>query len=411
MNLISPEVRVMYGETSSGIGGVSSEIVTLMPDNLSGVMQEMSWGDWLNGQITRTEYFNVEGDLLGGIVLLTVPDASILQIFTGDLQYVINRSRLYLVYIAPIPGERPVLSYAIYNELWGVTEGDVWAMGGQARWDDPNMILSPQYQRWGFWETSASPFDQVTQAISDAQRALIVNPPDILIQDEDSASEFIGRQTGFHVYTNGAPIGTIDFEYWNFWGRQPNTSIIGDGALSRVDWNLSTGNYTLLVLSAQLQAPDMVASSLYVFMDNPAYVDEVRNTAFPLLYEKIRSGNQPGVVMAVYASGDLSTATASGSTSEETVTVDVGITGGIYYATVNDPTWEDVELCRRLLSMLGQSGLKALGMYFPHAPGSGSGLNYYLSITSLVVAPRDRVLNEWGMDVGILDRVGHPELP
>jgi len=406
--LISPNIRVEYGETSGGIGGVANEMVTIFPQNLSAVMQEIQWGDWFNGRIRRTEYYAANGDLLGGMVLLNVPKSSFLQLFRGEIRYTIDRSRLYLVYVAPERGARPVLTKIVYMEYWGPTDRDRWAMGLNATWMNVN-VISSTYHRWGFWETSADPFSQVVQALENARQALNQTQPDLLSVDEDSAREILGRQTGLRLYQSGQAFGTIEFEYNQLFGRQPNTMLIGNGALSRVDWNLAVGNYTLLVLTPQVSP---VPSTLYVFLANPKKADEFRATAWPTLYERLRRGDDPNVILAVHAIGDLGKITASGTTSEgKSATVNVGTGGGINYAVLGSPTYDQVTKARRLLSLLGQGGIRAIGLYYPYAPGSGSGLDFYLATLELVTAPPERVLNEWGMDVGVLDRVGFPEIP
>lgn len=406
--LISPHIRVEYGETSSGLGGVSNEMVTLFPENKSAVMQEVQWGDWFNGRIRRTEYYAANGNLLGGMVLLNVPDASFLQLFRGEIRYTIDRSRLYLVYVAPEKDARPVLSKIVYLEYWGPTDRDHWAMGLNATWTDVN-VISSTYHRWGFWESSTDPFSQVVQALENARQALNQAQPDLLVVDEDSAREVIGRQTGFRLYKWGQAFGTIRFEYSQLFGRQPNTVLIGNGALSQVDWNLAIGTYTLLVLTPQVSP---VPSTLYVFLSDSRRADEFRATAWPTLYERLRRGDDPNVVLAVHAIGDLGKITASGTTSEgKSATVDVGTGGGINYTVLGQPTYDEVIKARRLLSLLGQGGIRTLGFYYPYAPGSGSGLDFYLATLQLTTAPRERVLNEWDLDVGLLDRVGFPELP
>lgn len=406
--LISPYIRVEYGETSSGVGGVANEMVTIFPQNLSAVMQEVQWGDWFNGRIRRTEYYAANGNLLGGLVLLNVPSVSFLQLFRGEVRYTIDRSRLYLVYVAPEKDARPALTKIVYMEYWGPTDRDRWAMGLNATWTDVN-IISPTYHRWGFWETSADPFSQVVKALENARQALNQAQPDLLVVDQDSAREIIGRQTGFRLYKSGQTLGTVEFEYNQLFGRQPNTVLIGSGALSQVDWNLTVGNYTLLVLTPQVSP---VPSTLYVFLSNPRKAREFRTTAWPTLYERFRRGDEPDVILAIHAIGDLGKITASGTTSEgKSATVDVGTGGGINYAVLGSPTFDQVSKARRLLSMLGQGGIRALGLYYPYAPGSGSGLDFYLATLQLVTAPRERVLNQWGIDVGILDRVGFAELP
>jgi len=406
--LISPNIRVEYGETSGGVGGVANEMVTIFPQNLSAVMQEVQWGDWFEGRIRRTEYYAANGNLLGGMVLLNVPRASFLQLFRGEIRYTIDRSRLYLVYIAPTKDARPVLSKIVYLEYWGPTDRDRWAMGLNATWTNVS-IINPTYHQWGFWESSADPFSQVVQALQNARQALNQSQPDLLLVDEDSAREIIGRQTGFHLYKTGQALGTIEFEYSQLFGRQPNTMLIGKGALSRVDWMLPGGDFTLLVLTPQVSP---VPSTLYIFVSNPKKADEFRATAWPTLYERLRRGDDPNVILAIHAIGDLGKITASGTTSEgERATVNVGTGGGINYAVLGSPAYDQVVKARRLLSLLGQGGIRAIGLYYPYAPGSGSGLDFYLATLQLTTAPRDRVLNEWNLDVGVLDRVGFPELP
>jgi|GEM_PF-2192151 len=404
-SLTSPNIIVDYKETHKNVGGMATEKVTMLPGNIIGVMLEVQWGDWFSGRVTRTDYFSAKGEILGGQIRLEVPNGSILQLFKGEIRYAIDRSRLYLIYVKE--DDKIILKEVRYDEVWGPNDQDRWAMGVSATWENPEQILPAQYSKWGFWETSTTPFVIVTEALEGARNSLSTIPADILIYDQDSAREIIGRQSGFNIYAKGNLVGQIDFEYSNLWGRQPNTNLIGDGALSRIDWKLSNGNYTMLALTPQASP---VASTLYVFLDDPTKANEIINTPWPTLYQTLP--NNKNVILAIHAIGDLGDIIATGKTSDGTsTTTKLGVGGGVNYTVIGNPTFEQVVLARKLLNLLGQGGIKALGMYFPYKTGSGSGLFYYVSTLQLVTADRNLVLNQWDLDVGLLDRVGYPELP
>jgi hypothetical protein len=52
------------------------------------------------------------------------------------------------------------------------------------------------------------------------------------------------------------------------------------------------------------------------------------------------------------------------------------------------------------------SGMKVLDFIFPSEPGSGSGLDYFISVSSLVFADPETALNVWNQDAGYIDRKG-----
>lgn len=404
MDLVSPNISVDYRESGNYIGGTASELVKLFPSQKTAVMQQVIWGDWREGKIKRVDYFDSSGELLGGMVGLEVEQASILQWLTAEFRYTVDRSRLYLVYTKTGGAERPQLTQIYYSENWGTTSSDKWAMGASALWNQRPGIVPESYTTWGFWESYDSPFQQATRALESARNSLQKYPPDFLSMDQDSARELIGRQTGFRLYRSGEAIGRIEFQFSNNWGRSPNTKLLENGALSRVIWTIGNKEYHLLVLTPELSP---VPSTLYVFTDNRATADALASSSWTTLYGQLGKG-YPGVIMAVHAIGDISKITDEKSVGDgKSVTVDIGSGGGLRFSSVGTPTNENVMLARNLLSLMGENGIKALGLYFPYKPGSGSGLDYYLATLSLVTAGNES-LDVWGKDIGVLDRVGFP---
>src|SRR5690349_17777736 len=86
-SILSPNIAVQYGKTTSGIGGTQSEDVTLKQIGRDGVMLSVKWGDYQKGEIQRTEYYSSSGQLLGGIVQLTVTQGSLFQWLAGNFSY------------------------------------------------------------------------------------------------------------------------------------------------------------------------------------------------------------------------------------------------------------------------------------------------------------------------------------
>lgn len=423
--LLSPEIDVKYGQTAIGAGGVEYEKATLLETAISGTSITSKYGDWFGGQVSVGQYYGRMAQICGGNIELSVRDFSILQLFTKAGVYPIDRSKLSLIYSNGCDSQKPMtLQKIVYSERYGTTSTDILAMGVTATWwTQTQQILPEKYQQFGFWENGEGAFDLVTQALEATKTSLSTNytVPNLLVIDRDSLQEVIGRQTGFVVERDGKPFGAITLTYNNTWGRAPNTQLIGTGALSRVEYELAGGEtyYTILLLTPQISP---VPSTLYIFSDDRATADGIAaSKQWVTLYPKLRAG-MPHVFMAVHAIGDLkhvtsnSTVNVSGSAGEHSVnasgdvTFNLGSTGGIAFSTLGNPRWDDVILARELLNMLGESGLRALGFYFPSEPGSGSGLDYYLSTTSLTLAPKEVALNEWNKDVGYIDRKGIVDL-
>lgn len=65
---------------------------------------------------------------------------------------------------------------------------------------------------------------------------------------------------------------------------------------------------------------------------------------------------------------------------------------------------------RNFLDLTGLPGVKALGFYYPTSQASGNGIHYFLSTSALTLVSPEKVLEKYGVDVGLLDRVGFPIL-
>jgi len=414
--LISPEIEVKYGKTTSGVGEVEFETVKI--GDLSGTSLTSKYGDFFKGKVSVGQYFGANGKLCGGIVELKVDSLSVLQIFTRSGPYPINRSKLSLLYSNYCKGGKPKLVKVIYNERWGATSADILAMGSTATWTNVKGVLSPEYQEWGFW-TKGTAFEVVTKALEQAMSNLsssAYKTPQVLTIDRDSAVELIGRQTGFVIERNGIPWGTIELDYDNLFGAAPNsTSPIANGALSRITWRIGGKYYALLQLTPRINP---VPSTLWVFVDDENTADILKNQQWVNLYDPLDNNDIPHVLLAIHGIGDLKKINTSAPVSVKgsvdgksvdasgQVTLDLGVTGGIAYTTLGNPSWEKIRFSRELLTLMGESGIEAVGLYFPTQPGNGSGLDYYLSVISLITAPKDLRLNTWDMDAGFIDRKG-----
>jgi hypothetical protein len=405
VELMSPRVSVTYGETASQAGGVAHEELRLKEHGRSGTLVDVYWGDWRQGRVRRAESYDPTGQLVEGRVTLVLDRASLLQVLSGCGRCVIDRSRLVFSYAAPSPGQRPELREVLYLEEWGADSAARLGFGTTAVWTAAGDLF-PEQRRWGFWETHASPFTQVTAALERARAALSDRPPTFQVTDLDGPRELIGRQTGLVVQRDGARWGTIDFTYANGWGRMPNTPAIGQGALSRVEWRLGERYHAMSVLSPAL-SPE--PTSLFVFSNDPAVAAGVERADWPTLYEQLRRGELPGVTFAVYAIGHIGKITGTVDTSDGPKSVDVGQGGGVFYATIGDASRENVRQAHQLLSLLGLGGIKASGNYYATKPLSGNGLSYYLAILRVLTAPPEDALARFGDDVGVLDRPGFPE--
>lgn len=417
--LVSPFFELNYEETASGPGGTASERLWYLPDNTVGIMRQTQWGDYLGGKLTVIEYYDSHQCILQGMVVLEVRDATLWQWLFRGVSRTFDRGEVDLVYQVDKPcGESMTLTKVQYGERWGLTEDFVLAMGATALWDNPMTVVPPAYHSWGFWETSFTPFDVVTGAIDAVRQTLQTQAetPDLFIVDQDSFREIIGRQTGFHYFRNGVEIGQVVLTYKNTLGRMPNTNLIGSGALSRVEYVFADGRYYAWEILTPQISP--VPSSLMVLVTSRETADALEQaTDWVALYPKIRNNEIPGVLLAVHMIGDLRNDTANyaanvqgGEGGSVSGSISLGTSGGIAYALVNKPSHENVALGLSLLNGLGKSGLRAIGFYYPYAPGSGNGIHYYLTTVLIATAPDELRLDYPGLDIGVIDRVGFPDL-
>ena len=420
MDLVSPDIDIRYrqNDSQSGTGQTASELVEL--NGQKAVMQQVAWGDLWQGKLSRTEYYATTPTkcLIAGFMLLDVKSGSILQWFTGlsNIRYEIDRSRLYLLYVAPKPCERPLLTQVIYAEAWLGTEKQPLLMGSTAAWGQANLAFLPQnFQRWGFWESHSRPFDQATAALA-ATRDGLSQKPDYLAVNMHHPVELFGRREAFVVRRNGLDVGTITFDYRNGWGRGPNQAWIGNGAASRIEWRIDNQYFALVNLTPALPIGGVPPSTLAVFVDDEQTANWLETQAdWVPLYDQLRRSDNKHVILAVHMIGDLQNVTKSvtvtGSDGKSaTGSVNVGVSGGVTYSTLGNPSNADVTFAHDMLSALGYNGIKPLGIHFPSNPGSGNGLNYYVSILRLITAPEKDALNTYGFDVGVIDRVGFPNL-
>lgn len=402
VSMQSPFASVVYGQTGSFAGGLRQEEVCLKFTDQCSTMLSVMWGSWEEAEITRSESFDQQGNLLGGWIEQTLDQASIFQWLHGCVSCTIDRSRLVFEYIAPERGSTPQLANVYYIEQWGLDGKNPMAFGTMHKWDSGLDALFPTQSVWGFWETTATPFQQVTSALARADQVLRTATPAVAVVDHDSVGrEVLGRQTGMDIQRGGVTTGNIVFTYSNTWGQMPNTNLIGKGALSRIEWIEGDQYYAVVVLSSAL-SPE--PTSVYMFCSTAECANyiSINQQQWPLLYNQARNHEIDGLQFAVYSIGHIGAITKS--TGEGSVHVGDG--GGVYYSVLGDPTFEQIDEAYQHISLLGQNGVKALGLYYATKPASGSGLEYYLAVLRLATAPSDRVLNEYGLDVGTLDRVG-----
>ena len=416
--LVSPYFELNYEETSSGPGGTASERWWYLPNGTVGIMRQTQWGDFLGGKLTVVEYYDSHQCILQGMVVLEVRDATLWQWLFRGIARTFDRGEVDLVYQVAKPcGETMTLTKVQYGERWGTSEDNIIAMGATALWDSPMTVVPAAYHSWGFWETSITPFDVVTGAIDTVRQTLQQQSetPNLFIVDQDSLREIIGRQTGFHYYRDGVEIGQVVLTYKNTLGRMPNTNLIGSGALSRVEYVFNDGRYYAWVLLTPQISP--VPSTLMVLVNSREAVVALEQASdWVALYPQIRQNAIPGVQLAIHMIGDLRTDTTNYAASVQggeggnvSGSITLGTSGGIAYALVNNPKHEDVALGLSLLNALGKSGLRAIGFYYPYAPGSGNGAHYYLTTVLMATAPDELRLNYPGLDVGVIDRVGFPD--
>jgi len=400
--LQSPLISVGYGETHDGPGAVAQETITVLDSDISGVMVETTWGSLGKGEVKLTEAYDPQGYLIEGRISMKLDGDSIFQWMKGCFSNcILNRSRVIIGFIAPTPGEIPVLSYVLYTESWGTTSRNILAMGTAARWNDAQEIF-PEYAQWGFWETYDST-DLVIEALRAADDRLLTVSPSIKVVDTDSVSEIIGRQTGLQVYVDGTYSGTISVVYRNNFGHMPNTEFIGKGSLSLLTFNFNGICEEISVISPEVPTS---FSSLFVF-GSCGVADRIKGKTALSLYQPIRDNMIEGVRFAIYANGYVGEVTQA--TSEEPITVGEG--GGVFYSVIGEPTLEELIYARNLLSMMGRGGVDAIGFGYATETMSGNGIEYYLGTLILALTPVDQQFTVFGSDSGLLDRSGYMILP
>ncbi len=405
MSITSPTFDVAYRENGDGAGETATEVGTVFyPDStfVKGTMQSVKWGAWDNSELDIIYYQDFNENDIAGMINARFESASLFQLRPGYTGYVIDRSNVFLIYNRV--GDTLKLTQIQYVEKWGPGRREL-DLGGYAIWTENfESILPRDYLEWGFWEANGTPAVQVRDLLSSAMSTNIV--PNFKGVDQDSLSEFIGRQTGMKLYQGGNAYGSIMFEYRNFWGRQPNTSFIGDGALSNVTWLLGDKTYYLVILSSKVSP---VGSALYIFTDNKVTADLLSTREYAdnpaTLYAGLRRGAYDDVILAVHGIGDIGSITQS--TSEDVI--DIGDGGGVRFVTIGDVTYDNVVTASNLLAVMG-SGQYNTGFYYAYEPGKGSGLSYYLAAMRLKYADRDTAMSVFGQDIGVLDRVLIPDL-
>lgn len=398
----SPFASVVYGQTGSFAGGTRQEEVCLKYSGQCATMLSVMWGSWEKAEIERFESFDEQGNVLGGWIEQTLDSASIFQWLHGCGSCTIDRSRLVFEYVAPERGATPQLTNVYYIEQWGLDGSNPMAFGTMHKWSTGLDALFPTQSIWGFWETTATPFEQVTGALARANQVLRTATPTMAVVDHDSVGrEVLGRQTGMDIYRDGIKTGSIVFTYSNTWGQMPNTELIGKGSLSRIEWIEGDQYYAMVVLSSAL-SPEPTSVYMFCTTADCANYISINQQQWPLLYNQARNHEIAGLDFAVYSIGHIGDITRSTGES----VVDVGDGGGVYYSVLGNPSFDQLNMAYQKISLLGQNGVKALGLYYATKPASGSGLEYYLAVLRLATAPQDRVLNEYGLDVGTLDRVG-----
>lgn len=402
----SPVASIDFGQTGDFAGAMKIEEVCLKLQDKCATMLSLEWGSWQSATIERAEAYDDQGHLLGGWVTQSMKEASLFQWLSGCVSCTIDRSRVIFEYISEEPGSTPILANIYYLEEWGVTSRAPLALGSMHLWAQPGDLF-PEQSMWGFWETTTTPFESVVAALDRANNVLRSRAASFEVVDHDSAGrELIGRQTGLTLKENGENWGTVELTYSNTWGAMPNTGIIGKGALSRIEWIGPDHYYAVSVLSPAI-SPE--PSSLFVFSENPAAADYVESNqqSWPRLYDEIRNGDIDGVEFAIYGIGHIGR--VSDSVDGESVSIGQG--GGVFYSTIGNPSFADVDKAYGHISRLGLGAIKALGLYYATWEMSGSGLEYYLATIRLVLADEESSLREYGLDVGTLDRVGYMPLP
>ena len=403
MSITSPQLNVSYRENGKYAGKTATEVIR-RNDGPTGTMLSTVWGSWDKAELTLVNYYSPTGTLVSGLIDLRFEEASLFQLTPQKFGYTVDRSNVYLIYENQNGVMR--LTQMQYAEKWGPGKREL-AFGGYAIWKASSLdkTLPNKYQTWGFWESAGTPANQVRDVLKAAVRSLDKQDvsPDFRVVDLDSGREVIGRQTGLTLYEKGKEWGNVVFTYGNAFGRQPNTRFIGNGALKLVEWNFGPDSYYLLILSPKVSP---VGSALYIFTRSKDVVNEMYGYSDnpQKLYARLREG-YPDVFLAVYGIGDIGAVIKSSGDS----TVHVGDSGGVQFRTLGPVNYSDVMLAVNLLASLGP-GQYQNGFYYAYAPGSGSGLSYYLATLALMHAPRETVFRQFGQDVGLLDRVLIPNL-
>lgn len=403
----SPYLNVNFSNTGDGAGSNETEITCINSSGRCATMIEYNWGDfYTNSQFSSAEVYSPDGDLIEARITLKFKDASFLRMFACG-SCTIDVSRLTMQYIPDSSGW-PQLSRIIYVDEYGFASNTgVVAFGPGAIWDNASEIF-PEYSRWGFWETYTSPVTAVKTALDNARERLVSETPTYKVVDEDGPSEVIGRQTGMKMYFEGEYVGDINLIYSNNIGRMPNTPWIGAGALSRIEWVFTNGNYyALSILSSRL---DPRPTALYVFTNNTQDCTTVESTNYTNLYALTRSEEIPGAFLTIYSGGHVGKITETVTTSEGSDTVEIGNGGGVYYSVLGNPSLEDVQLAHNLLDLMGRGGIVATKFFYSTRPEQGNGILYYLATLTMMVAEPENVLDAYGVDSGLLDRVGFPNL-
>ncbi len=401
MNITSPVIDVVYRENGEGAGATATEIITLQKGE-KGTMLSVKWGDWEKASLELVNYYGPDGELTSAMIVGKFDEISLFQLISGHARYTIDRSDVILIYTQN-DGELR-LSQVQYAEKWGPGSREL-AYGGYAIWDDDfEALLPPAYLSWGFWESNGTPAQQVSDMLKAAMRKNV--EPVFQAVDLDGGREVIGRQTGLVLTSEGEDYGEVIFTYSNTWGRQPNTNLISSGALSLIEWVLGDTTYYMIVLSPRISP---VGNSLYIFTDNRETAYELSAQSYArnpsVLYDSLRRGTYDGVLLSLYAIGDIGAVYQS---SGDSVT-HVGDSGGVQWRSLGPVEYENIEIVRTLLAILGPAQYQT-GLYYAYQPGSGSGLSYYVAALSLMYADEQIALKEYSTDVGVLDRVLIPEL-
>jgi hypothetical protein len=402
MSITSPLLDVQYRENGTGVGKTATEVVTL-PDGQSGTMLSVVWGDWTEANLTLVNYYGNHGQLTSGMIVAEFDEISLFQLTTGNARFTVDRSQVILVYNQSESGDLK-LRQLQYLEKWGLGTFDTPELlyGGYAVWtEDFDQILPISYLNWGFWEENGVPATQVRDILKSSMNTQV--SPNFEAVDRDSIREVIGRQTGLYLEKDGNTWGKVIVEYSNLWGRQPNTNLIGKGALSLIEWQLDHENYYLVVLSPRISP---IGNSLYIFttsQQEAAQLATQKNANNPMpLYDDLRNGVYQEVFLTLYAIGDIGAVKESSGDS----TTHVGDSGGVQWRTIGEVSKENVQLANNLLSLLGP-GQYQMGLYYAYRPGSGSGMSYYLSTLTMSMCSN---LDNFQSDIGILDRVLVPNL-